>query len=193
MEVNSSSVKSSRLLRDRARWSASRFEVEIERDVAVDGDEFFGEQDGVAVLLEGFAVGLALDFGIIARAVEDGFDAAELLDEFDGAFVADAGSAGDVVDGVAAQGHDVDDLFREGRRGLSITLAGSRMRLSFCGLRTRTCSVTSCIMSLSPETMKTSWPCFGEAWRARVPMTSSASKPIGFEDGDVQASRERRM
>jgi hypothetical protein len=86
-------------------------EVEVERDEAVDGDEFFGEEDGLAVLLEGFAVGLALD-GVrgVAGGVEDGFYGAVLLDELDGAFVADAGRAGDVVDGVAAEGHDVDDL-----------------------------------------------------------------------------------
>ena len=62
-------------------------------------------------MLERFAVGLALDgIGVVAGGIEDGFYAAELLDEFDGAFVTDAGRTGDVVDGIAAQGHDVDDL-----------------------------------------------------------------------------------
>ena len=55
-------------------------------------------------------------------AVQCGFYGAEGLDEFDGAFVADAGGAGDVVDGIAAEGHDIDDARRDerhnvGRRG----------------------------------------------------------------------------
>ena len=53
----------------------------------------------------------------LVGAVEGGFDGAELLDEFDGAFVADAGCAGDVVDGVAAEGHDVDDAFGRDAEG----------------------------------------------------------------------------
>ena len=40
-------------------------------------------------------------------------------------------------------------------------------------------------MSLSPETMKTSWPC-SAASRASVPMTSSASKPCSFENGNAE-------
>ena len=47
--------------------------------------------------------------GVAVAASMRGLDGAELLDQLDGAFVADAGRAGDVVDGVAAQGHDVDD------------------------------------------------------------------------------------
>ena len=44
-------------------------QVELNGDVAVDGDELFGEQDSGAVLLEGFAIGLALDgVGIVARS-----------------------------------------------------------------------------------------------------------------------------
>ena len=39
-------------------------------------------------------------------------DAAEALDQLDRTFVADAGRAGNVVDGIAAQGHHVDDLLR---------------------------------------------------------------------------------
>ena len=78
----------------------------LDGDAGVDGDELFREQDVVAVVLQRFAIGLLLD---LVGAVERGFDGAELLDEFDGALVADAGRAGDVVDGVAAQSHDVDD------------------------------------------------------------------------------------
>ena len=41
---------------------------------------------------------------------EDGFDSAELLDELGGGFRADAGHTGDVVDAVAHEGLDLDDL-----------------------------------------------------------------------------------
>ena len=53
----------------------------------------------------------------VRQRIERGFDGAELLDQFDGAFVADAGRAGDVVDGVAAQGHDVDDALGRDAEG----------------------------------------------------------------------------
>ncbi len=59
--------------------------------------------------MEGLAVGFLFDF---VGPVERGFYGAELLDELDRAFVADAGGAGDVVDCIAAQSHDVDDLLR---------------------------------------------------------------------------------
>ncbi len=77
--------------------------------MAVDGDQFLRKQDGIAILLERFAIALALDLG---GAIEDGFHAAEFDDQVDAALVADAGRAGNVVDGVAAQSHHVDDLFR---------------------------------------------------------------------------------
>ncbi len=82
-------------------------QVKRDGDVAIDGDEFFGEQNGVAVLLQRLAIGFALDlFG----AIENSFQAAEFHDQIDAALVADAGGAGDIVDGVAAKRHDVDDL-----------------------------------------------------------------------------------
>ena len=94
------------------------FEGVLDRQGAVDGDEVFAEQDSVAVVLEGFALAFAFDgVGLVASGVEGGFYRAELLDEFDGAFVADAGSAGDVVDAVAAEGHDVDDLLGADAQG----------------------------------------------------------------------------
>ncbi len=80
--------------------------LEVHGHVGVDGDQLFAEQHHAAVVLEGLAIGLALDFGGVIERV---LDAAEALNEIDGAFVADAGSAGDVVDGVAAQGHHVND------------------------------------------------------------------------------------
>jgi hypothetical protein len=74
-----------------------------------------------------------------AGAVEHGLDGAEFLDQLDAAFVADAGRAGNVVDRVAAQGHHVDDFVGRDAEDVSVTLAGSRIRLSFCGLRIFTC------------------------------------------------------
>ena len=88
-------------------------EVGCDGHCSVNGDELFGEQDVVAVVGERLAVGLALDgVGRCDGGVHGGFDRAELLDKFDGALVADAGRAGDVVDGVAAEGHDIDDALR---------------------------------------------------------------------------------
>ena len=75
--------------------------------------------------------------------------------------------------------------FSGGTPSTSTTLAGSRIRLSFCGLRIFTVGVTNCIMSLSPQTMKTSC-CCSAASRARVPITSSASKPSASRIGNAQ-------
>ena len=90
---------------------AHGFDGELDGHAGVDGDELFREQDVVAVVGERFAIGFALD-GVRCSdgRVHGGFHAAELLDEFDRTFVADAGSAGDVVDGITAEGHDVDDF-----------------------------------------------------------------------------------
>ena len=80
----------------------------------------FGEQDVVAVVGERFAVSLALDgVGGLDRGVHGGFDGAKLLDEFNGTLVADARRARDVVDGVAAKGHHVDDAPVVGTRRVS--------------------------------------------------------------------------
>src|ERR1700738_4112480 len=83
--------------------------MQVERDgnVAVDGDEFLGGKNGIAVLLQRLAVSLAL---YLVGSIEYGFDAAEFPDEVDATLVADAGSARNVVDGVAAQGPHVDNL-----------------------------------------------------------------------------------
>lgn len=80
----------------------------VEGDAAIDGGETFAEFDLFAVVLEAFAVALAGDFG---GAVEEGFEGAELVEEGDGALVANAGSAGDVVGGIAHQGEEVGDPF----------------------------------------------------------------------------------
>ena len=71
MEVNSSSVKSSRQASRSRGWVSMACRSRFKGDVAVDGDEFLGEQNGIAILLERLAIGFALDLG---GAVEDGFD-----------------------------------------------------------------------------------------------------------------------
>ena len=70
--------------------------------------------------MQRFAIRFAFD-GLGRRdcGVQRGLHAAELLNEFDGSFVADAGRAGNIVDGVAAQGHHIDDaLGRNAEDGL---------------------------------------------------------------------------
>src|ERR1700677_2330759 len=44
--------------------------------------------------------------------LEHVFDTAELLDQFDRAFISNSGSAWNIVDGISAQSHHVDDLLR---------------------------------------------------------------------------------
>ncbi len=61
MEVNSSSVKSSRQASMSGCCVLHCAQVELKRNVAVDGDKLFREQNSVAVLLEGFAIGFTLD------------------------------------------------------------------------------------------------------------------------------------
>ena len=62
-------------------------------------------ENGLAIVLQRFAVSFLFDFGGAFQGLLDG---AEALDDLDRTFVADAGSAGNVVDGVAAQGHHID-------------------------------------------------------------------------------------
>ena len=125
-----------------------------------------------------------------AARSSDGFHAAELQDQIHGAFVADAGRAGNVVDRVAAQGHDVDDLLRRDAQCF-LYLGGIENQVVFLRVEDLYVVVTSCIMSLSPETMKTS--CLVRRLRGRVPITSSASKPSASRMGMRRASRARRM
>ena len=162
--------------------------VERERDVGVDGDEFFGEQDRVAVLLEGLSVGFALDLG---GAVENGFDAAEFLNQFDAAFVADAGRAGNVVDGIAAQGHDVDDFLRRDAEYLGHFggIEDQVVLLRVEDLHLRRDELHHVLVAGDDEDLMRC----SAASRARVPMTSSASKPSASRMGMRKASRARRM
>jgi hypothetical protein len=100
------------------RLRAHGIEAVLDGDFGVDGDEFFGEENVVAVVGEGLAVRLALDgVGGGGGGGDGGLDGAELLDELDRALVADAGSAGDVVDGVTTERHDVDDTLGKDTEG----------------------------------------------------------------------------
>ena len=80
-------------------------DVEFHRYIRVDSRHTLAEQDGVAIVLQGFAVGLALDFGC---AIQRRLDRTEALDNLHRAFVADARRSGNVVDGVSAEGHHID-------------------------------------------------------------------------------------
>jgi len=94
-------------------------QIEFDGHMAVDCDELFRKQDRVAILLQRFAIGFALHF----RSVNEyGVETAEFPDQVDAALVADAGRAGNVVDAVAAQRHDVDHLF--GRHAKSLLHPG---------------------------------------------------------------------
>ena len=82
-------------------------EIPFDGDVGLDGSEFLAEFDLGAIVLEAFAVHFAFDFG---SAVEGLFDGTKFGDDVARAFVTDAGSAGDVIDGVAFEGKQVGDL-----------------------------------------------------------------------------------
>ena len=71
-----------------------------------------------------------------------------------------------------------------GRTPMNVfTFSASYHSSSLAGLSMETCSFTSCSMSLSLETITTSMPA-ASARRARVPITSSASKPGIFQNGN---------
>ena len=78
--------------------------------MAINGDQFLRQQYGIAILLERFAIALALHLG---GAIEHRFHAAEFDNQIHAALVADAGRAGYVIDRVAAQRHYVNHLFRQ--------------------------------------------------------------------------------
>ena len=87
---------------------AHGFKFKLHRYFAMDGHQFLAEQDGLAIILQRLAIGLALHFiGMIERRLH----AAELLDQLNRSLVTDPGRAGDIVDGVAAQSHYIDYLF----------------------------------------------------------------------------------
>ena len=94
--------------------------VELDIDIAVNSYELFAEQDLLAIILQRLAVDFAFDFGSV---LESCFQRAEALDEFDGPLVADTGRAGNVVDGIATQCHDVD--YASGRHAKNFFDLGS--------------------------------------------------------------------
>ena len=85
---------------------AGGLEVEADGGVAAQRDEVEAEVGGVAMGLQE----RALPLGHLVEVVVDGLDGAELHEQADGRLLADAGDAGDVVGGVAAQGLEVDEL-----------------------------------------------------------------------------------
>ena len=101
---------------------------------------------------------------IVERAV--GFE--QLL----GGFRSDAGDAGDVVDFVADEGLEIDDLIGPTPQSSRSAAASKTWFLRM--LKTATRSVMSCRQSLSPVTMKQFAPASSQM-RASVASTSSAS------------------
>jgi hypothetical protein len=81
-------------------------DVQLHRDVAIDGYQLLAEQDVVAVVLQRLAISLFFDFRC---AIERRFDRAKTLNQIDRTLVTDSRGAGNVIDTVAAQGHDVND------------------------------------------------------------------------------------
>src|SRR5258708_35864531 len=75
----------------------------------LNGCELLAEQDLIAILLATLTICFAIDFG---RALQRRFYRSESLDQLFRAFVADAGSARYVVDGVALQTEQVSYLRR---------------------------------------------------------------------------------
>ena len=131
------------------RLRSHRFEIVLDGNGGVDGDEFLRQQDVVAVVLQRFAIGLLLD---LIGAIECGFDGAELLDELDGALVADCQERRGMLSIESPRSAITSTTRCGGTPRIFSTPAGSRIRLSLVGFRIETFSFTSCIMSLSDET-----------------------------------------
>ena len=122
-----------------------------ERHVALQGDEVARDADLVGVAEQRLAALRLLD---LAGAGEQRVEVAVLGDELRGGLDADAGGAGDVVDRIAGERLHVDRPGRGRRR----TSRPPRRGRSACSSGCRTCSMpgaTSCIRSLSAETMVT--------------------------------------
>ena len=84
-------------------------DIQLDRDMAVDGGELLADHHGFAIVLQRFAVGLFFD---LRSVIEHLLDRAEAPDQLHRTLIADAGGAGDVIDGVSAQGHDIDHPLR---------------------------------------------------------------------------------
>ena len=86
---------------------ADLIERDIERNAGFEQDELFRDAGFVGVLDERLAALRLRDF---AGACEQGFEIAEVGDELGGGFDADAGNAGDIIDGIACERLDIDDF-----------------------------------------------------------------------------------
>ena len=86
-----------------------RVYVQLDGGVAIDGGQFFAKQHRVAIVLQRLTISFLFDF---RSALQSLLNCTEAFDEFDGTFVTDAGSAGNIVDGVAAQSHHVYNALR---------------------------------------------------------------------------------
>jgi hypothetical protein len=86
--------------------AADGLEVQRDRGVLPERDEPLGHEGRLAVLLEAFAVGLALH---ARRVLQDGLDRPVLPDEVARTLLTDAGNPRDVVHAVAHEGQDVHD------------------------------------------------------------------------------------
>src|SRR6266446_8113367 len=82
------------------------FDVQLDGNIGVDGGHALAEKNSIAIVLKGFPVGLLF---YLVGAVESLLDGAEPFDDFDRPFLADAGGSGNIIDAVAAEGHDVND------------------------------------------------------------------------------------
>ena len=82
-----------------------KVQIELQRHVGGDGGELLGEHHLFALLLEGFAVALVGNFAGVVQSV---FHAAVFADQLGGALFANAFGTGNVVNGVAHEGHHVD-------------------------------------------------------------------------------------
>ena len=112
---------------------------------------------------------LALGAGDLVDVRQQVLERAELLEQLGAGLQADAGDARDVVDGVAGQGEQVDDLVgADAPVGLQ---AGDVEDLCLRRLKIRIWSSSSCRASLSAVQMKTSSPRSarraGPGWRSR--------------------------
>ena len=86
-----------------------RGQVKLKRHMAIDGDKLFGEQHGLAILLQRLAIAFALH---LRRVLKHRFHIAELQNQFDASLITDSRRTGHVVHCVAAQRHHVDNFFR---------------------------------------------------------------------------------
>src|SRR6185369_17887109 len=84
-------------------------QIEIDRDVAINGCHALSEEHDVPIVFERLAIGFLFHLG---GSIEGLLHSSKTPDEFNRALVADSRSAGNVVNRVSAQGHNVHDPLR---------------------------------------------------------------------------------